>query len=138
MTRFALLTTPLLLIALASCSPPDKRGPYPAGADPVLNANYPRVVVQEGLGPYIVAGEPIVERTQLGSMRVAVPVRAATQRENLNVQYRFDFLGQDGIPLQPQQSWRFIQLPSKSQRVLEATSLDDRAADWRLEIRPGH
>lgn len=138
--RASLRAAALLVVgvSIAACSPPDRRGPDPAGGDPLLRANYPNVVVMEQLAPYIVVSEPVVERTEVGSLRVSVPVRAATRVENLNTQYRFDFLDEQGRPIRPEQSWRFIQLPSRTQRFLEATSLDDRAVDWRLEIRPGH
>lgn len=110
--------------------------PPAAQRDPVLRENYPRVTVLDGLQPWIAVTEPIVSREEGRPLRVSVPVRAVTQHEDLNVQYRFQFLDDQGRPVDPDPTWRYERLPSKAQRILDGSALDQRAVDWRFEIRP--
>lgn len=132
--RFALLTVGLALLA-AGCQSvsTDPPGAY---ADPVTRANYPRVVLLDGLQPWIVVSEPIVTKGIDTPLRVSVPVRAVTKVQELNAQYRFAFYDADGRPIEPAPSWTYIRLPSKAQRTVEANALDQRAVDWRVELRP--
>lgn len=129
----------VVLMALAVVSMVGCRGSTlpPGGvADPLPRANYPRVVVLEGLQPYIAVTEPIVVKEEGRPLHVTVPLRAATRREELNTQYRFVFLDEQGRTVPPEQNWKYIRLPSRAQRHLEANAVDDRAVDWRMEIRP--
>ncbi len=110
--------------------------PPAAQGDEVALANYPRVVVLDGLQPFIAISEPSVTRGSDQPLRVSVPVRAVTQHEELNVQYRFLFFDEHGRVLEPEMVWRYERLPSKAQRFFDAGAMDQRAVDWRLEIRP--
>lgn len=110
--------------------------PPAAQGDVVASANYPRVVVLDGLQPFVAIAEPRVTKSPEDPLRVTVPVRAVTEHEELNVQYRFEFLDELGRPIEPSMSWRYERLPSKAQRFFEGNALDQRATDWRLEIRP--
>lgn len=110
--------------------------PPAAQRDPVGSENYPRVVILDGLQRWVVVDAPVVTKSERDPLRVTVPVRAVTRREELNVQYRFAFFDADGRPIEPSPAWRYERLPSKAQRFLEANALDQRAVDWRVDIRP--
>ena len=58
--------------------------------------NYPRVVILDGLQRWVVVDAPVVTKSERDPLRVTVPVRAVTEREELNVQYRFAFFDADG------------------------------------------
>ncbi len=135
MTRMSMMTvaTGALLLA-GGC----RTSTLPPGAqrDPLPRENYPRVVVLDDLQRWVVVDAPIVTKSERDPLRVTVPVRAVTDHEELNVQYRFAFFDADGRPMDPEPSWRYERLPSKAQRMIEANALDQRAVDWRVDIRP--
>jgi len=119
----------------AGCQTTDTSPPG-AYADPVSRANYPRVVMLDDLVPWVVVSEPIVTKSVDVPLRVSVPLRAVTKSEELNVQYQFTFFDEVGRPIEPTPSWTYLRLPSKAQRIIEANALDQRAVDWRVEVRP--
>ncbi len=131
--RLAVVMT-LMTTVLGACTTSTR--PPGAQADEVPLANYPRVVVLDGLQPFIAISEPAVTKSPDQPLRVSVPVRAVTQHEELNVQYRFIFFDETGRVVEPEMVWRYERLASKAQRFFEAGALDQRATDWRLEIRP--
>lgn len=124
-----------LMAVCAGCKDGSKPPPG-AMADPVLIENYPRVVALDGLQPYIGVAPPVEERTPGQPLKVTVPVRALTNGAELNVQYRFLWLDSRQSPTQPEGDWRYVRMPARSQIFMQGNALDDRATDWRLEIRP--
>lgn len=123
-----------MVMAAGGCS--DKTKPPPGAMnDPVLVENYPSVVALDGLQPYIGVSAPVVERGGGQPLKVTVPVRALTNGAELNVQYRFLWLNPQMVPTQPEGDWRYMRMPARSQVFMSGNALDDRATDWRLEIR---
>lgn len=129
LVRSMLLATPILL---GACDP--VKAPGAAKADPLPSAAYPQIVAAEGLSGYIAYDAPKVSATK--PMEVTVPVRALTDNQDLNIQYRFSFFDQNGVPLNENPDWRFLKLPSRNQRFLSGFAREQSAVDWRLEIRP--
>lgn len=133
-----ILTAAVAAAALQGCaSPPPHRPPPGSVEDPVPLALYPNINVHRPLTPYILVADPIVERDRAGTLRVDVPIRANTRpHEDLNVQYRFQFLDDRGRPLPPEPEWAYVRLDPTIQAFVSANAMDSRAVDWRLEIRP--
>lgn len=98
---------------------------------------YPQVALSPELEGWIAVARPVVSRGEdgRGPMRVSVPVRTLTKHQTMRVDYRFTFLDDLGRPIEPQPDWRYVRMPSRTQRFFEASALDGRAVDWRLEIR---
>jgi hypothetical protein len=122
------------LIAGVGCS----EGPPPAGrADKVAVGQYPQIVAVERLDKVLRFNAPIVEPSSPGRpMSVVVPVRNI-DRKALNVQYKFSFEDEAGRPLRTNTGWKFATLAGDGVgTTMESNSLEDTAADWRLEIRP--
>jgi uncharacterized protein DUF1425 len=104
-------------------------------ADP---ASYPQVVVSPDLTGWLAASRPVVTRGEEGTgvLRVTVPVRTLVARgQTVRVQYRFIFLDGLGRPISPEGDWQYVRMPANTQRFFEGNALDDKASDWRLEIR---
>ena len=125
-----------LVIALAGCKGPDTvKAPGTPRPDPLAGAQ-PKQVALSGLDQVLVAGEPVVEpSTEQKPMRVNVPVRSVSD-DRLAVQYRFIFQDEKGRPLDTNPSWKFRMLEPRLSTSFEGQSLQRRAADWRLVIRP--
>lgn len=135
-TQFLLGSAPLVLaatLALSGCdtSPPAGR------PDAVAPGTYPRNIAMQGLQDGVVFGEAIVTPgTDEKPMRVVQPIRSLVDYP-INVQYRFQFLDANKMPLSNnQESQRFLNLPPRTERLLDANAPDVGATDWRLEIRP--
>lgn len=106
----------------------------PAGyGDPVHGANYPRVVMLDGLQQWVVYDAPRVTRE--GTLDVAMAIRNVSDRE-INAQYRFRFLDGSGVPVGPEPEWQYVRLPIKAREFIRATALDSRALDWEVQVRP--
>lgn len=125
----------LLAATLAGCNQPRAVYPPAAGQDPVNAANYPRIVMLDGLQKWVVADTPRVDRSANGVMRVVVPIRSISTTE-LNTQYRFQWLDGNGMPLEPEADWQYIRLPVSAQEFAQGSAMDSRAVDWRLQVRP--
>jgi uncharacterized protein YcfL len=108
----------------------------PAGrADTVPQQNYPQVVVESALQPYVGINKPVVTDTD-GILKVSTPVRLLSNPGQFSrVQYRYTFLDGNGAPLRTQTEWRFAQLEPRIQQFFTGNALDNNAADFRLEIR---
>lgn len=124
-------------MALAGCD--TVRAPYAARNDTVAQANYPKVVVEGALSPYLAINQPVVN-SDSGVMKVSVPARLLSNPgEFSRVQYKFTFFNgpteAGGTPLRTQTEWRYMQLEPRNQVYLEGNALDSTAKDWRLEIR---
>ncbi|NBC10999.1 MAG: DUF1425 domain-containing protein, partial [Planctomycetes bacterium] len=68
-------------------------------------------------------------------MAVTVPLRLMSDKSR-EVQYRFTFFDAAGRPLSPEMDWRWKVMPARALIHLQGAALDDRAVDWRLEVRP--
>lgn len=127
----------MLLIAMgvAGCNKPTLAPPPTAMADPM---EYPQIVVSPDLARWIAVDRPIVSGMgeDDGPLTVSVPTRTLTSRgESIRVQYRFIFLDERGRPVHPEGDWRYERMSSRVQKFFEGNALDERARDWRLEIR---
>ncbi|MCA9273406.1 MAG: DUF1425 domain-containing protein [Phycisphaerales bacterium] len=135
-------TTVLLLLAcgaaLTACNQTPRYRPPPGSLeDPLPVANYPNINVHRPLTQYILVADPIATRDDLGTLRIDTPIRANVRpNEDLNLQYKYQFLDAQGRVLQPEPAWQYIRVAPTIQYYLTANSMDDRAADWRLEIMP--
>jgi hypothetical protein len=111
--------------------------PPPSPQDHITPESYPRAAALEGLDHAVRFGPPVVERSEPGRpMRVSVPLRNIETRD-LNEQYRFEFRDDAGRPLRTNRGWAFTKhAGGGAQTTLDANSLEDTAADWRLELRP--
>lgn len=132
----ASLAAAVLLVALPACqkttdiSPP--AGRVDAGISP---SGYPRIVVQDGLDAFI-GFSATIEKPGTGStpMEIVQPLRMLGE-DDVNVQYRFEFLDGRGVAVGPQPDWRFLHLDSRVQEQVQGVALDLRAVDWRLRVR---
>jgi uncharacterized protein YcfL len=105
--------------------------------DPLTGRQMQNVAI-EGIGRFLVAGEPYVEPVnQSQPMRVMVPLRSITDRP-LNVQYQFIFMDERGKELRSNQGWVFAHFEPYSQHQVTGVALEDKAAQWRLMVRPAH
>lgn len=110
------------------------RAPGSATPDPLPNVAYPQIEAAEGLSEFLSYGEvKITGRTPLS---VQVPIRARTESEDLRVQYRFLFLDDHGVALNPDAAWTYEKMASRRQTFWSGTAMTNRATDWRLQIRP--
>lgn len=138
--RYRVLMTTTCAAAIAAgllgCRSNDPKAPASAGQDMLSIDAYPKITVDPPLNKYIVTHGPIVDSSR-EIMRVVVPIRATTNSVEPNVQYRFLFYDANGIELRQQTGWRMVQLPVRTEVQLAGNALDNTAADWRLEIRPG-
>lgn len=126
------------LLALTGCATPtqEPRPPSQAIADPIGNNEYPNVVIDPSLEGSILQAAATVSRDErVGLLTVRVPIRS-TRAGELLLQYRVLFLDAKGSEQNADTPWRHVRMDSRARRVIEATSLRDDAADWRMEIRP--
>lgn len=110
------------------------RAPGSATPDPLPNVAYPKIEAAEGLGEYLSYGD--VKVTSQKPLTVQVPIRPRTESEDLRVQYRFIFLDDHGVALNPDAAWTWRKLASRRQDFLTGNAMTSKATDWRLEIRP--
>lgn len=127
------------LATLSGCQKP-QLAPATPGADPLAKAQYPKVVVETPLAPWLVMSEPVVQNApNNGPLSVTVPIRlmSSTPDQYARIQYRFIFLDSNGVPLRGQSDWRFVRLEPQNQVFLTGNAIDTNAADWRCEIQSG-
>lgn len=118
-------------LALISC-----KAPPAAGKSDLLPAQeYPVNVVDSGLKDGLRFGAAHV--TPSDGVRPMHVVQAVRNIESyaINVQYQFMFFDANMTPRDAIGGWRYIQLPPKVERYIEATAIDTQSARWRLEIR---
>jgi hypothetical protein len=135
-TRQCALPIAALLLAFSAGLPAcdTVKAPGSAQPDPLPPVMYPKIEAAEGLSGFLKFDEPkITSESPLG---VSVPIRAATDFEDLNVQYRFIFFDVKGVPIDPDRPWKYTKLASRRQEFLMGNALDSNAKDWRLQIRP--
>ena len=61
-------------------------------------------------------------------------VRSLSPERRMNVQYQFTWLDADGRQIS-QGGWRYIVMEPRSQDRFTGNAMDNRASDYRLEIR---
>lgn len=130
--------TPLVLTAaalLGACSEGRLTGPHAAERDYFTHNKYPQVEGLDGLGDFMVHGDPVVTYEKNQAMTVTVPVRIQRDRD-LRAQYRFIFFDERNRPIEPQMDWQYTELFGRTQVFLTATSPQAEASDWRLQVRP--
>ena len=137
-TRLLLSAVALAALGLAACNQTPAYRPPPGSLEEPLPQNqYPNINVHQPLTRYILVADPVVSRDSMGTLRVDVPIRANVRpNEDLNVQYRFQFLDEMGRLLEPEPAWQYIRLEPTIQAFVSANAMDARATDWRLEIKP--
>lgn len=136
LTRLAqiLLLATLQAALMLGCKQDLVKAPGRIDADPLPCEDYPQIAVLEGLEGWLGAGKIVEEPGP--PMTVTVPVRALTDDDELNIQYRFLFLDEKGVPLNRDPDWHDMRMPSRAQVFMRANALDSTASMWRLEIRP--
>ncbi len=80
-------------------------------------------------------GEPIPSRVGSGQLHIAVPIRNVTNHE-LVLDYRYRFFDHVGEQTQNRSGWMTFRLPPRSISQIAFTSLNSRAGDFYLNIRP--
>ncbi len=135
---FAATAVSIFLVVASACdSTPNPGGPGSAQVDPLPGEQYPKIEAAEGLSRYLAfSGLKEYHATDTKPMWLTVAVRAMTQHQELNIQYRFFFFDKDNVPLKTEPDWQFARLPSRSQVFLQGHAMDRNAVDWRLQIRP--
>lgn len=135
---------PWLALALAVClSGGCTNTPKSAGSDRMSPDEYPQVVVESGrlIAPnelnrrIVLHGEPVVQRNPF---RVAVTLRHHATGKTRHVQYRFRFYDANGIILDNDPDWHYLELPPRARQQVSGVALDSSAVDWELEIRPAN
>ena len=103
--------------------------PYPAPLnDPQITVLAPELREWLGFQPAVVVNEP-------GEvMKVQQPVRNLSERQYL-IDYRILFYDANGLQLEPTMGWTMVALGPKQTARLTANSLDDRAENYRLEVK---
>lgn len=117
--------------------------PKSAGTDRMSPDEYPQVVVESGrlIAPnelnkrIVLHGEPVVQRDPF---RVAVILRHHATGKTRYVQYRFRFFDANGVMLDNDPDWHYLELPPRARQQVRGVALDSSAVDWELEIRPAN
>lgn len=139
-TRTSLLSLATIagLVGLGGCNQaPPYRPPPGSMEEPLPQNQYPNINLHQPLTPWIMVSDPIMSRDSMGTLRVEVPIRSISRtNEDMNVQYRFQFLDEMGRLLQPEPEWQYMRMEAQIQVFIQANAMDSRAADWRLEIKP--
>lgn len=122
-----------VLGVLGACS----NAPLAGQPDNVPHGSYPRIVVESPLNQFVgvdyqgIVVDPATTDRPLG---ITVPVRSLSTDRRMNVQYQFTWLDRDGRPI-GQGGWRYIVMEPRSQDRFTGNAMDNRASDYRLEIR---
>ncbi|MBI1337282.1 MAG: DUF1425 domain-containing protein [Phycisphaera sp.] len=134
MTRLktlSLLALALGLFAMTGCKSPPTAG----RTDKLTTEEYPINVVDSSLKHGLVFGTARVTPTDgVRPMRVVQAVRNV-ESYAINLQYQFMFFDDSMSPRDAIGGWRYIQLPPKVERYIEATAIDTQSTRWRLEVR---
>jgi hypothetical protein len=89
----------------------------------------------ERLAPRIQVHDPLVGRSDTGTLRVAVPV-SNRSGGRITIEGRATYLG-IGSNEAPS-GWKRVFINKDSTETLEFLSLSDRAGDYRIELREGN
>lgn len=136
--RAALASITLPLILLGGCNQTPRYQPPPGSLeDPLPVSQYPNINVHRPLTQFILVADPVMTRDSMGTLRIDTPIRANTRpNEDMNIQYKYQFLDELGRVLEPEPAWQYMRLEPTLQYYLSGNAMDSRAADWRLEIKP--
>ena len=129
-----MLSVMVLTVSIVTGCQDKVMAPSTARVDPLYETKYGKVFVLDGLGEFIAVSEPIVEAGTDRPMMVTVRLRLLAD-EQINVQYKFEFLTRKGVPVAPESSWSFMALPPRVPMYMQGASLDTSATDWQLKIR---
>ena len=134
-TECALILLAMIgLVGLPGCNDPVKAPPAGRG-DLVLPENYPRIIATQGLDKFLAFSRPVITPTSPNQpMSVSAPVRSLHDRNELNIQYRYEWMDQRGQVLSDS-GWRFAKLAPRVQTQLSGSARDVGATDWRLHVR---
>ena len=129
----ALLAVTLLPMAMLGGCAADK-SPGAGQGDPwIAPYNDPQITVLTpelrswlGFQPAVVVREP--------TLTVQVPMRNMSERTYL-LAYRILFYDQDGMELDPKMGWKMVPLSPKQNVRLRANALDERAVNYRFEVK---
>lgn len=122
------------VVALGGCA---NNAPLAAQPDNVPHGSYPRISVEAPLNQFVgvdYSGIIVDQPTSDRPLAVTVPVRSLSTERRMNVQYQFTWLDQDGRQLGAG-GWRYIVMEPRSQDRFAGNAMDNRAVDYRLEIR---
>lgn len=124
-----------LALGLGACAPTPSPNTPPGSPGPDPLPGYPQIVAMDGLGEWLVAEPGIIDHPAGGLLRITQPIRSASERQHIRVQYRFIYLDAQGRPMRAQEEWRYIVIPALTQVFMDGNALSTEAVDWRLEIR---
>ncbi len=122
------------LAALSGCQ---TNTPFAAQPDNVEHGTYPRIVVEAPLNKFVAvdyAGIVVDQATSDRPLAITVPVRSLSPDRRMNVQYQFTWLDRDGRQI-GSGGWRYIVMEPRSQDRFTGNAMDNKATDYRLEIR---
>lgn len=124
-------------LLLGACASDPAKHPGSAQVDPLPGDQYPKIAALDGLSRWIaVSGFEAEPPTATRPIQITTSVRAMTDGQELNVQYRYMYFDNRNSPLNPNPDWQYVRLPSRAQVFLRGSAMDTSAVDWRLEIRP--
>lgn len=122
------------LAGLAGCKTSDPR-PYEGRADPVpAPHNNPRIALSQPELERSLGFDAPIQLRDNDILTVSVPTRNLGD-ERYILDYRFTWYDANGLEIRPAMSWREVVLEPKGQKRLQANALDNRAQDWKVEIR---
>ena len=130
----SVLAAVLVAVMVSACESPSKP-PRGVPSDPLAAEDYPRITAEGDLAKYLRHSTPTTIRMAGQPLRVSVPVRLVNKDE-FNVQYRFEFFDAAAQPLQTEPQWKYERLPARTQVFLEGAAMDNTAQSWRLIVRP--
>lgn len=101
--------------------------------DPVVA--YPNVTLsQPSLARALAVNQPVVTETEVGLMRVSVPVRSRS-REELYVEYRTVWLNEAGQPVGGPFTWRTVRISARQRAWLSARATTEEATNFNMQLR---
>lgn len=135
LVRIAALS--LSVVTLGGLGACQTNTPFGAQPDNVPHGSYPRIVVEAPLNQFVAVdynGIVVDQATTERPLAITVPVRSLSPERRMNVQYQFTWLDRDGRQI-GQGGWRYIVMEPRSQDRFTGNAMDNRASDYRLEIR---
>ncbi len=122
-------------VGFGACTPTPSPNTPPGSPGPDPLPGYPQIVALDGLGPWLVAEPTIIQHPPGGLLRITQPIRSASERTHMRIQYRFIYLDAQGRPMRAPEEWRYMVIPALTQVFMDGNALSTEAVDWRLEIR---
>lgn len=123
-----------LVTGFSGCKASNPR-PYEGRADPVpAPNNNPRIALSHPELERSLGFDAPIQVRENDILTVSVPTRSLGD-ERYILDYRFTWYDANGLEIKPAMSWREVVLEPKGQKRLQANALDNRAQDWKIEIR---